>query len=570
MIKKGWNGLVSAKTVLQIDPSLTVVVLESATSVGGVWCRERLYNGLQTNNVLGSYEFSDFPMIDVIPDLKPGKHIPGKAVHAYLEAYTKHFDFADRIRLECAVECIEYTPDKSWIVKGFDQKKNEGYSILARKLIMATGLTSQARIPVFDGQDTFGKPMFHVKDLALHQHTVTGDSDTPVTVLGGGKSAWDAVYTCASTGRQVDWIIRESGHGPVWMAPTLVTPFKLYLEKLPVVRALSWFSPCAWADPSSASRFVRRFLHGTWLGQKVVRSFWWLLEQDLLQATRYEDHEETAKLRPWVGPFSVSTVIGVLNYPTDLFALIRKGLVRIHVADITRITPGAIHLSDGRPITESSGLILCTGWKATPNIRFLPEGIEERLGVPWAKDLVDQDLVREIRSEILDEYPDLSNMAAPNALNRVKTLPTSPDATTLHPFRLARFIAPVAMYKDNSVAFTGNISTFHAPLVAEVQALWAAAYLFYGIMNDGRPGKMDIVRETVLHTEFCRLRSPWGYGPRNADFVFDVLPYIDLLLNDLGLQTRRKRLLCHVFNPHGVGDYRGLVQEWKTLVTTRE
>ncbi|KAL2817891.1 hypothetical protein BDW59DRAFT_130126 [Aspergillus cavernicola] len=564
IIGAGWNGLVTAKTALEFDPSLTLLILESSSSVGGVWSKDRLYKGLQTNNVLGSYEYSDFAMIDVIPSLQAGQHIPGEDVHTYLKAYTEHFDLANKIRLNYLVESVEYTPEKSWVVRGIDGSKDlserPDYEILTPKLILATGLTSQGRIPAFEGQEFFEAPLFHVRDFALHQGSVTNQG-TPVTILGGGKSGWDAVYACASTGREVNWVIRESGHGPIWMMPKLVTPFKLLLENLPATRVVSLFSPCVWTDPGDRFSFVRRFLHGTWLGRKLVGVFWGLVERELVQSNRYEEHEETQKLRPWIGPFWVSTVIGVLNYPTDLFGLVRKGTLKIHIADITKLTPNTVHLSNGNTV-RSSALVLCTGWKATPNIRFSPEGIEERLGFPWATDPVDQDLVKLARKEIFDKFADLRNPPIQNT--QLKPLSTVRDSVTLHPFRLARFIAPVAMWEDRSVTFSGNISTFHTPLVAEVQALWAAVYLYHGLAR--QETHASILWDTVLHTEFCGLRSPAGYGGRNADFVFDVLPYLDILLRDLGLRPRRKGSLWgNLFHPHGGEDYRGLVGEWKDL-----
>jgi hypothetical protein len=70
--------------------------------------------------------------------------------------------------------------------------------------------------------------------------------------------------------------------------------------------------------------------------------------------------------------------------------------------------------------------------------------------------------------------------------------------------------------------------------------------------------------ETALHTEFGRFRYPGGFGHRNPDFVFDAIPYIDMMLRDLGLTTERKRgLLAQCFHPYGTEDYQGLVEEWK-------
>jgi cation diffusion facilitator CzcD-associated flavoprotein CzcO len=45
VIGAGWSGLVAAKTYLEVKPSSKVIVLDSESSVGGVWTKHRLYKG---------------------------------------------------------------------------------------------------------------------------------------------------------------------------------------------------------------------------------------------------------------------------------------------------------------------------------------------------------------------------------------------------------------------------------------------------------------------------------------------------------------------------------------------
>ena len=63
IIGAGVHGLAMAKTYLEVNPKDKVQLLDSQASIGGVWAKERLYPGLKTNNMIGTYEFSDFPMI---------------------------------------------------------------------------------------------------------------------------------------------------------------------------------------------------------------------------------------------------------------------------------------------------------------------------------------------------------------------------------------------------------------------------------------------------------------------------------------------------------------------------
>jgi len=240
--------------------------MESSPTVGGVWAEHRLYPGLKSNNMLGTYEYPDFPMEPTRFDIKPGQHIPGKVIHTYHKAYASHFGFLDLIRLRTKVVSAEHQPDGGWILtvqRGFDVLHPDAAlpndKVFARRLVVATGLTSNPFLPHIDGQEAFGAPLFHAKDFLRHADTVDPAKTRRATVFGGTKNAWDAAYAYATAGVQVDWVIRgegsllivrgemrhaltkmtESGHGACWMAPPYVTPLKKWLEKL-----VSTSSPC--------------------------------------------------------------------------------------------------------------------------------------------------------------------------------------------------------------------------------------------------------------------------------------------------------------------------------------
>ena len=197
----GVSGLVTARTYLQVNPSAKVLILESASSIGGVWAEHRLYPSLKSNNMLGTYEFSDFPMDPETYDIKPGQHIPGHIVHKYLTNYAERFDLISRMRFETNVESAEHKSGGGWILR-----TAKGEEIATKKLAMATGLTSDPFIPTFVGSETFGAPLFHMKYFLDHEDTLKSAKN--VVVMGGAKSAWDAVYAYASRGVHVDWVIR--------------------------------------------------------------------------------------------------------------------------------------------------------------------------------------------------------------------------------------------------------------------------------------------------------------------------------------------------------------------------
>jgi hypothetical protein len=120
-------------------------------------------------------------------------------------------------------------------------------------------------------------------------------------------------------------------------------------------------------------------------------------------------------------------------------------------------------------------------------------------------------------------------------------------------------MVPPALINDRSIGFAGAVMAVCTSLIVQTQALWLSAYF------DGkiRPVE-DIAYETVLHSQFGKWRYPAGHGARFPDFAFDGIPYIDLLLTELGLRTHRKKgWLAELFSPYGPQDYQGLVEEWR-------
>ena len=139
--------------------------------------------------------------------VKHGQHIPGEVVHTYLKAYAEHFGMTGFIRLENKVQVAEHqeNAEGGWILTVASPQRGE-YKIFVRRLVLATGLTSEPFMPHFDGQESFGGRIFHSKDFRQNRDTL--ETAKSVTVFGGTKFAWDAVYAYATAGVAVDWVIR--------------------------------------------------------------------------------------------------------------------------------------------------------------------------------------------------------------------------------------------------------------------------------------------------------------------------------------------------------------------------
>lgn len=373
------------------------------------------------------------------------------------------------------------------------------------------------------------------------------------------------------------------------MAPPYVTPLKKWLEKLVHTRFLTWLSPCVWGDADGYGP-IRRFFHSTVIGRFIVDSFWSILGGDVLRLNQYDAHPDTAKLKPWIDPFWTSSGTSILNYDTNFFDLVKDDNVKIHIADITHLSKGKVHLSSGENL-DTDALLLSTGWKHTSSIKFLPAGLEGRLGLPFtiSSSKVGQDpAVARADAEILSTYPRLQKQPQKNkkfrALTDVDT--TAPKDDKLSALNLYRFMVPAdaELLAAHDIAFAGYLMTFTTAIIAQTQALWITAY-FDGKISPLEPSVSDsaansssqaadtamdpseqiasVQYSATLHNRFGKWRYPGGWAGQIPDFVFDALPYVDMLLVDLGLKSRRKAgFLKEISEPYGPEDYVGLVGEW--------
>ncbi|KAI0517020.1 hypothetical protein F5B22DRAFT_605910 [Xylaria bambusicola] len=583
VVGAGLYGLAAAKQFHVTQPTKSLAIFDSQSSLGGTWADERLYPGLNSNNLLGTYEYPDFPMSSASFPVKSGKHISGNAINTYLKAYAAHFGIANLIRLETRVLSAEHqeTLDGGWILTIDDPQNAKNQSkIFARRLIIATGLTSDAFMPRFKGQESFDGKLFHGKYFQQNRDTLTAKT---VTVFGASKFSWDTVYAYATAGAKVNWVIRSEGHGPCWIAPPYVTPLKRWLEKLANTRFLTWFSPCIWGDADGYSG-IRAFYHGTAFGRSIVNTFWKILGNDVLTLNNYDAHPDTAKLKPWTQAMFTGSSFSILNYEQDIFELVKSNKVDVYVGEISHLSPRRVHLVDGTEF-ESEVFVANTGWKHIPPIKFLPEGIEKDLGIPY-QPLTDDEtpygkLGLQADQDILQRFPRLKT---PPVWNRnyvplthgkgIESRDEEPPALT--PYMLYHFLIPasVRFLRTRDIAFAGIMSNLSNAPTAHITGLWISAH-FSGMLEVDPAKTLDagddgtslakIQYETVLYNRWGRWRYPTDWGNKNPNFVFDAVPYLDLLQHDLGLKSHRKKgWFAEMVEPYGPEDYADINNEWES------
>lgn len=520
--------------------------------------------------MVGSYEYPDFPMTEAVYGVKPGSHIPGATLHRYLTDFAKQYHVFDKIQFHTKVDNVEALRSNSnsditsWRLTvtgpgGGAQQQQQQRTLTTAKLILATGLTSTPNFPQYAGADTFGRPLFHAKDFCRRAGELEGVG-RPVVVVGGAKSAYDVAYALVQDGATtVDLVIRPRGHGPVWIAPPFVTPLRKRIDTLFNIRALTWFSPCPWGHEDGYGG-VRRFLHGTWLGRLLVAGLWRAIQADVLGAIQYDAHPELAKLKPWNPLFWIGSGTSILNYDTPFFDLVKAGRIRVHIDDIAHLEPGRVVLASGAVLESVGGMVCSTGWQKESSIRFT--GLDAAVGLGLPQAAVEADRLK------LNAQADHDVLAMFPALKDQPALRFAPKEAA-DPLRYYRFMVPSTLLQARNLAFAGMVSSVNTAMCATAQAAWIAAFL------DGRLDRLadspEAVRdEIMLHTQWGRWRFPCGYGASLPDFVFEGLPYVDLLMNDMGLETHRKpsfwKEITEAYTP---ADMAGILDEWAASHPTK-
>ncbi|OJJ54431.1 hypothetical protein ASPSYDRAFT_1160899 [Aspergillus sydowii CBS 593.65] len=543
VVGAGWFGLSAAKHYIQLHPNERTVVLESASTCGGTWGADRLYPGLKSNNMVGSYEYPDFPMSEEVYGVKPDTHIPAATMHRYLTDYAHHFGVFGRVQFNTTVNTVEPGSDDGWtltIDSGFGPS-----TLHTKRLVLATGLTSLPNMPSYTGQESFNGPVFHARDFHRKADTLT--TCKRVVVVGGAKSAFDVSYAYVQAGVQVDLVIRPDGNGPVWLAPPFVTPFKRKMEELIHTRCLTWFSPSPWHDEDGYSA-VRSFLHGTKLGNLIVNNFWSILSADIVDANGYEDHHHPAlgSLKPWYSAFWTGSGVSIHNFHSSIFDLVKQGKIRVNTANITHLTNRQVHLSTGETL-DADAIVCATGWKKEPSFKFL------NWDSALVKDSAEMDgLLKAADDEILSRFPILKSQPSLRTNARNKS----------DPLRLYRFMVPPLTFEKQNLAFAGMISSVSTSTCASLQGLWISAY-FDGALHRVPQTREAAIHEAVTNSVWGKWRYPCGYGGDVADFAFDALPYFDLIMKDLGLNNYRKpSAISEITEPYKPWDYKEAVHEW--------
>ncbi|KAJ6151427.1 hypothetical protein N7470_007024 [Penicillium chermesinum] len=449
---------------------------------------------------------------------------------------------------------------------------------------------------------------------------------TSVAVYGGAKSAFDLVHFFATLHQngpvfnlrcsphdpvQVHWIIRDHGTGPSWMVPptsSLPTGEVVASDKASSMRIFHYLSACSYEIPKrltygswklyTEGSWLARLFHGNPLGRWWTRSFWNSVEKGLEEFAGYSTESKMQLLRPAARVSDCGAIFGIANQP-DLWKAIQSPNVKVYRSSIVSITKGlampnetqqqsvVISLENGTRIEGLDLVTQATGYEPIVPIQFEPPSFRLTLGLsgnirddtsnPQSQDFDCTNIPLDAKvSSRMQHWKSIDKALEPKVRRQLSTTgcqpPTKPqrsnDLGGRHiPYRLfRRMVAPeLVAAGDRSFVAMGLLTTSKIAIVAEVQALWAVAFLmgeFDGC--SGPSNKLSLPSVSVQAMEQS-ISEDFLVGHLTlSGLSVDPIEYNDLLLRDLGINPNRLGGFCvkeltGVYQP---SVYRGIVAEW--------
>jgi hypothetical protein len=256
-----------------------------------------------------------------------------------------------------------------------------------------------------------------------------------------------------------------------------------------------------------------------------------------------------------------------MNYASFLDDLLDSGQVSVHRKEISRLSSDGIRFSDGT-VLATDAIVHATGWNWCCPIEFIGiDCLDFGIPTPLKEPRTSRDMCRlykAVDASIVKQFPYLRQAPPQPSKSAINQVGGCEDGLEYTSWRLYRAIAPPSQVVGTSkrdLVFLGMFNTYAKSLLSEVQALWAVVYL-EGLLEIKR-NEEEVTEEITLWSRWARLRYPFGHGAKYPDTAFDIVPYFDVLLTDLGLRQRRKNTWWReIWEPYGPRDYSGLLDEF--------
>ncbi|KAL8832581.1 MAG: hypothetical protein Q9170_004825 [Blastenia crenularia] len=524
---------------MTLRPDVHLLIIDSDSTVGGVWSKDRLYPNLVAQVKHGLFNYTDTPMPRRKPEMDD--KVTGDMIHDYLHKYANDHDLLRRTRFNTFVQRVSRC-EEGWHLTCLGPQGAEA-SLQTIKLMVCTGVTSIPNMPALKTVD-ITVPIIHSRDLGVAFEALGKDSIQDVVVVGAAKSAYDAVYLLLSMGKRVTWLIRPDGAGPLAILPSELLG---YFNSIGVAstRLMTYLSPSILNTKGTLYRFFQRTVIGRWCIGKIWDGITYLSDRH----AGYSKGDHVAQLRPEVNRqrytrnmrsrdtrrladmgsvFWANSGLGVITLP-DFWSKIHTGNVKIIRDNIDLVEQNTVVLRSGETLSADY-IVMCTGWG--DHFGMFDARTKAELGLPTVYEASPRD--SDESSYGWEKY----DMEADSAVN--KKLPflaeppglTNPMTNNVQPqrrWRLYRRSIPysLAVKGDRSLAIMGQIHTVQTPLVSEVQSFWSILYLL-GEIN--LPNRDIMAREIADWNAWTRKRY-LSQGQKFPYSLYDFLPVRDLLLS---------------------------------------
>ncbi|KAJ6462046.1 FAD/NAD-P-binding domain-containing protein [Mycena vitilis] len=551
IVGSGAAGLITAYTLLQ-DGFSDVQILTQDSTAGGVWAAERVYPGLQINNVHGEYRFA---ALEMPRHANAGGRLMGHDLRAYMEAFSQTF-LKPLIRFDTKVIHIRRDENASiWFLTVEDKKTSSRETLEFSRVVLCTGGCSAPKIPRTLSPDAakragFRGPVIHSKyfaaNLALILENVPQISPghesaaTSIVVVGGGKSAQERVSSnlqnmsayLANEGRSVTIVFETAD---AFLASP--RPLPEFIRKSRLLSIMS-------GHVALRSR-LERFLHGTWLGSRITHCFWSALSWASLQALSIP---KTSPLRNTHSLFW-STSVNDEGVPQQnrFHAFVNNGNISVIApARVQDFGPdgNSVVLNNGETI-KADILLLATGYASSwtdifnrKKIQLVPSRIPSQLHVVVAADTAELLGIKRHsprpQSEFESEERTHYSLANP---------PASCAESEQWASSIYNGIVPARNITRRDFAINGAVFSTNVGYTCEVVAHWISSY-FLGDEMDIPKTPEEAYQHTERNAAWIRKRHPDALLRVNESYssviAFWTWPqYTDQLLEEMGLRSMR-------------------------------
>ncbi|KAJ7132974.1 FAD/NAD-P-binding domain-containing protein [Mycena filopes] len=519
IIGSGPAGLITAYTLSQ-DGFSDVQVLTSDSTVGGVWSAERVYPGLQINNVHGEYNFSALKM----PPASSGGRLTGQDLRVYMESFKDKF-LAHMIRFNTEVTNIRRDESTSlWVISSKDKITGAREILQFSRIVLCTGGCNTPKIPRSLSPDAaaragFRGPVIHSKNFAAQLDAIlkavpriSPEYAKSAVVVGGGKSAQDMAAYLANEGRKVTVVFEKAD---AFLASPRPLPGFIRKSRLMSIMA----------GNNVLRTRLERFFHNTRLGSKLTHFFWDALSWASLSALSVKSDSPLRNIESLFWSASVND--DGVPQANKFHALVNAG--KIEVISPARMQGfGAdgrsVILSDGRAI-DADLVLLATGYSSSW-AGLLDEHTADLVGI----------------SRRVSRPPVASQLTEGNYYSLANPPPGRSESEDWAS-DIYNGIVPAKNITRRDFAINGAVFTTNVGYTWEVVAHWISSYFLADDMT--LPATPE---EAYQHTErnsaWIRKRFPDAVVKINESYSSVIASwmwpqYTDQLLEEMGLRSMR-------------------------------